>query len=399
MFFKGCRLPIRGKVNEGVHTGIRVIDTILPIGRGQRQLLIGDRFTGKTNIYVSTLINHDRMNYLKSIDGFGSRRLFGVYVGIDQDLSRIYKIRYILERFNIFWYVIIIATHTTSPAMLSFLSPYTGTAVAEFLRDNGYDALICYDDFSKQGKVYRQISLIQGRVPGREGYPADVFNIHASLLERCGKTRWYIGDPTLKAPKGNGSITGFPVIETINCDVTEYIATNVISITDGQVYTNAALFKNGFRPAVDSALSVSRVGSSAQFKFLKKIVGTIKNDLTNYRQELENCQIADEEGETEDIRLLKLKGRPIELMFYQDYLDISPIEETVLLLLLYNKGYFNSVTTEEFNSQLLPLLRNIVGKDFIYLKYILTITKNRNDSKIEYLVDTYINYLIAYMYK
>ena len=134
---KGCRLPLRGKVNEGLHTGLRVIDSILPLGRGQRQLMIGDRFTGKTNIYISTIINQDRNNFLKSIDGFGSRRVFGVYVGIDQDLSRIYKIRYILERFNINWYSIIIATHTTSPAMLTYIPPYTGTAVGEYLRDNG----------------------------------------------------------------------------------------------------------------------------------------------------------------------------------------------------------------------------------------------------------------------
>ena len=156
------------------------------------------------------------------------------------------------------WYNIIIATHTTSPAMLSYLAPYNGTAITEYLRDNGYDGLICYDDFSKHAKVYRQISLIQGRVPGRDAYPADIFNVHAALLERAGKIKWICG---------NGSITAFPIIETIHCDVTEYIATNLISITDGQLYTNSILFKNGYRPAVDSGLSVSRVGSSAQFTF------------------------------------------------------------------------------------------------------------------------------------
>ena len=143
LFYKGCRLPLRGKVNDALNVGLRVVDTILPIGRGQRQLMIGDRFTGKTSIYISTIIHQDRNNYLKSIDGFGSKRVFGVYVGIDQDLSRIYKITYIFEKFNISWYSIIICTHTTSPAMISYLPPYTGTAVAEYLRDNGYDALIC----------------------------------------------------------------------------------------------------------------------------------------------------------------------------------------------------------------------------------------------------------------
>jgi len=166
-----------------------------------------------------------------------------------------------------------------------------------------------------------------------------------------------------------GSITGIPIIETINCDVTEYIATNVISITDGQIYTNGNLFKNGLKPAVDSALSVSRVGSNAQFKYLKRLVGSIKNDLTNYRTQLETCQIADEEEETEEIRLLRLKGRALESMYYQDWLDLSPIEETVLLLLLYNKGYFNGdPLIEQFNNQLLPYIRTILGNDFLYLR-------------------------------
>ena len=258
VFNMGCRVPLRGRVNEPIMTGLRVVDTILPIGRGQRQLIIGDRFTGKTSIYINTIINNNRNNFIKSVEGFGCKRLFGVYVAINQNLSRIYKITYIFNFLHMNWYNIIIATHTTSPAMLSYLAPYNGTAIAEYLRDNGYDGLICYDDFSKHAKVYRQISLIQGRVPGRDAYPADVFNVHAALLERAGKTKWICG---------NGSITAFPIIETIHCDVTEYIATNLISITDGQLYTNGILFKNGYRPAVDSGLSVSRVGSSAQFTF------------------------------------------------------------------------------------------------------------------------------------
>jgi len=197
-----------------------------------------------------------------------------------------------------------------------------------------------------------------------------VFNVHASLLERSGKTRWFIISETANInAKGNGSITGIPIIETINCDVTEYIATNVISITDGQIYTNGNLFKNGLKPAVDSALSVYRVGSNAQFKYLKRLVGSIKNDLTNYRTQLETCQIADEEEETEEIRLLRLKGRALESMYYQDWLDLSPIEETVLLLLLYNKGYFNGdPLIEQFNNQLLPYIRTILGNDFLYLR-------------------------------
>lgn len=182
---------------------------------------------------------------------------------------------------------------TTSSAMLSYLAPYNGVALAEFLRDNGYAILVCIDDVSKHAVVYRQISLIAGRVPGRDAYPADVFNVHAGLLERCCRGKWIYG---------NGSITGFPVVETINDDVTEYIATNLISITDGQIYTNGLLFKNGFRPAVDSGLSVSRVGSSAQCLCLKRYVGQTKNDLTNYRFG----------------GLNRVQGMAIELVVYQD---------------------------------------------------------------------------------
>lgn len=231
--------------------------------------------------------------------------------------------------------------------MLSYLAPYNGIAIAEYLRDNGYNILICYDDFIKHAKVYRQLSLLQGRVPGRDAQPADIFNVHAALLERSAK---------LKFICGNGSITAYPIIETILCDVTEYIATNLISITDGQLYTNGIIFKNGYRPAIDSSLSVSRVGSSAQFNLLKLLVGTIKNDLTNYRQYVESSQLAmDEISESYN------KGRSIEYIYYQDQLDGSSIEQTILLLILLHQG----------------LLHNLVHEQYIYLysliKYVSSI--------------------------
>ena len=253
------------------------------------------------------------------------------------------------------WYNIIIATHTTSPAMLSYLAPYNGTAITEYLRDNGYDSLICYDDFSKHAKVYRQISLIQGRVPGRDAYPADIFNVHAALLERAGKIKWICG---------NGSITAFPIIETIHCDVTEYIATNLISITDGQLYTNGILFKNGYRPAIDSGLSVSRVGSSAQFILLNLLVGTIKNDLTNYRQYLESSQL----GDCDDDVLMN-KGRSIEYIYYQDYLDGSAIEQTIFLLILLLNGVFNNFIHEQY-IYLYSLIKYLSSTEWIYWNYL-----------------------------
>jgi F-type H+-transporting ATPase subunit alpha len=190
--------------------------------------------------------------------------------------------------------------------LLSFIAPLCGVSVAEFIRDNGYDVLICYDCFSKHAKVYRQFTLIQGVVPGRDAYPSDIFNVHSALLERCCSLKY------------SGTITAFPIIETINSDISEFIATNVISITDGQIYTSSQLFKNACTPAIDSALSVSRVGTHAQFKLCKMLVGTIKNDLTNYRN-LQLNQIADEESNSNSNQTLaKVKGKAVSCMFYQD---------------------------------------------------------------------------------
>lgn len=270
----GPRIALRGKVNETLLTGLRIVDTLLPIGRGQRQLILGDRNTGKTSIGLSTLITNNKNNYLGSIDGFGSKRLFGIYMGINQNLSKLYKLTTL---FNFTFYnssnttlTLIFGTHTSSSAMITLTLPILGTTLGEILRDRGFDVLICFDDLTKHAKSYRQISLILGKVPSRDAFPADIFNIHSTILERCGRLN----------NNYRGSISSLPIIETVNSDITEFIATNVISITDGQVYTNRGLFNLGIRPAIDTGLSVSRIGSSAQCMYLRTMTTGIKDEIS-----------------------------------------------------------------------------------------------------------------------
>lgn len=265
-------------MNETLITGLRIVDTLLPLGRGQRQLILGDRNTGKTSIGLSTLITNNKNNYVGSIDGFGSKRLFGIYMGINQNLSKLYKLT---RLFNFTFYsllttttttlTLILGTHSSSSAMITLTLPILGTTLGEILRDRGFDVLICLDDLTKHAKSYRQISLIVGKVPSRDAFPADIFNIHSSILERCGRLN----------NNYRGSISSLPIIETVNSDITEFIATNVISITDGQVYTNKQLFNLGIRPAIDRGLSVSRIGSSAQCMFIRTLTSGIKDDIMN----------------------------------------------------------------------------------------------------------------------
>jgi F-type H+-transporting ATPase subunit alpha len=290
---------------------------MLPIGRGQRQLVLGDRNTGKSSIFLSTLISSARSNALGTIDGLGSKRLIGIYVAINQNLSKLVKFIDYLEAFKIHCFTLVLATHASSPAMLGYLLPLVGISIAERLRDRGLDCLISFDDLSKHAKSYRQISLLLGKIPSRDAYPSDIFNVHSSLLERAGK---------LRLDYKGGSITAFPIIETINSDITEFISTNVISITDGQIYTSKALFLNGIRPAVDSALSVSRIGSNAQTKFMKLLGSGIKNELTNLRlsADLGNISAAD-----------KIKLNYLNSIFTQIYLLTNSLESTLMQLICY----------------------------------------------------------------
>jgi F-type H+-transporting ATPase subunit alpha len=297
---RGTRIALRNKVNDSLITGIRLVDSCLPIGRGQRQLILGDKSTGKTSIFVFSLLTSWRYSIISSFEGVSTKRLFGLYLGININLSKLMKLLHSIISYSSFStspydtllssdssassnlsvtnyssvLFLVISTHSSSSALLSFMIVNLGITICERLRDRSFDSLICFDDLSKHAKCYRQVSLLLGRVPSRDAYSSDVFNIHSSLLERSGRLRLnYFGS----------SITSFPVIETINSDITEFIATNVISITDGQLYMNKRLFLDSIRPAIDSALSVSRIGSNAQCKFVKVVSAGLKNELTSLR--------------------------------------------------------------------------------------------------------------------
>jgi len=260
----------RKSVNEPMITGIKAIDSLVPIGRGQRELIIGDRQTGKTSICIDTILNQKYEN-AKDI----KNSLFCIYTAIGQKRSSISKLVSLLQKTNSLSYSIIVASTASEPAPLQFLAPYTGCVIGEYFRDNNKHALIIYDDLSKQAVAYRQMSLLLRRPPGREAYPGDIFYLHSRLLERAAK---------LNENFGSGSLTALPIVETQAGDVSAYIPTNVISITDGQIFLETNLFYNGIRPAVNVGLSVSRVGSAAQILAIKKIAGSLKLELAQYRE-------------------------------------------------------------------------------------------------------------------
>src|ERR1700745_133386 len=261
----------RRSVHEPVQTGLKAIDSLGPIGRGQRELIIGDRQTGKTALIVDTILNQKQVN----AGNDESRKLYCVYVAIGQKRSTVAQIVKTLQDYGALEYSIVVASTASEPAPLQYIAPYAGCAMGEFFRDNGMHAVIIYDDLSKQAVAYRQMSLLLRRPPGREAYPGDVFYLHSRLLERAAK---------LNDSQGSGSLTALPVIETQANDVSAYIPTNVISITDGQIFLETDLFFQGIRPAVNVGLSVSRVGSSAQTKAMKKVAGKIKGELAQYRE-------------------------------------------------------------------------------------------------------------------
>ncbi len=361
---RGVRISLRSKVNDSLITGIRIIDNILPIGRGQRQLIIGDRYTGKTSIYLSILLHCNYLSLLGTIEGFGTKRVFGIYIGINQNLSKLYKLITFLLLIN--YYSLIISSHSSSSSLFSYIIPLIGISIGERLRDRGLDTILCFDDLSKHSKSYRQISLILAKIPSRDAFPSDIFNCHSTILERCGK---------LKLCYFNGSITAFPIIETIASDITEYIATNIISITDGQLYTNKRLFLDSCRPAIDSGLSVSRIGSNAQCKLIKIISVGIKNELTNLR-------LIESSNSFNFYKLLTLNQ-----IFFQDHLYISSINLSIILILFYRNGvYFNKI----IDIQRLLLL---YSSDYLYYYYLIFIIKS-NYSTLLYI---YILYLIINM--
>ena len=312
----------RESVNYPLHTGIKAIDSMIPIGRGQRELIIGDRQTGKTAIVLDTIINQ-----LKEP---ADKRPVCIYAAIGQKESNVAKIVEILKNHGAFSYTIVVSASASSPASFWYLAPFAGCAIGEFFRDKSKDALVIYDDLSKHAWAYRQISLLLRRPPGREAYPGDVFYLHSRLLERAAK---------LNKEKGGGSLTALPIIETQLGDVTAYIPTNVISITDGQIYLESDLFYQGTRPAVNVGLSVSRVGSSAQTKAMKKVAGKLRLELAQFRELQTFIQFASDVDKATKERIHK--GRIITEILKQP--DLAPIsfEKQVLVLYAALNGYFD----------------------------------------------------------
>ena len=324
----------RKSVHEPVQTGLKALDALVPIGRGQRELVIGDRQTGKTAVIVDTILNQKPTN----AGDDDTKKLFCIYVAIGQKRSTVAQVVKTLTDLGAMEYTIVVAATASDPAPLQFLAPYTGCAMGEYFRDNGMHAVIFYDDLSKQATAYRQMSLLLRRPPGREAYPGDVFYIHSRLLERAAK----MGDA-----HGAGSLTALPVIETQANDVSAYIPTNVISITDGQIFLETSLFYKGVRPAINVGLSVSRVGSAAQTKAMKKVSGSIKLELAQYREMEAFAQFAsDLDASTR--QLLARGARLTELLKQPQYSPLK-VSEQVLSIYAGTKGYLDKVPVADVN--------------------------------------------------
>jgi F-type H+/Na+-transporting ATPase subunit alpha len=335
----------RESVKEPMQTGLKAIDALIPIGRGQRELIIGDRQTGKTAVALDTILNQKSVN----ATGDESQKLYCIYVAVGQKRSTVAQFVKVLEENGALEYSIVVAATASDPAPMQFIAPYTGCTMGEYFRDNGMHALIIYDDLSKQAVAYRQMSLLLRRPPGREAYPGDVFYLHSRLLERAAK---------LNSDHGSGSLTALPVVETQANDVSAYIPTNVISITDGQIFLETDLFYQGIRPAVNVGISVSRVGSSAQIKAMKQVAGAIKGELAQYREMAAFAQFgSDLDAATQ--KLLARGSRLTELLKQPQFSPLK-IEEQVVVIYAGTRGYLDAIPVakvSEFEHEFLTLMR------------------------------------------
>jgi F-type H+-transporting ATPase subunit alpha len=330
----------REGVNTPLHTGIKAIDAVIPIGRGQRELIIGDRQTGKTAVALDAILNqlHDK----------GRKRPVCIYVAIGQKESKIVKIAETLKQYDALQYSIIVSASASSPAAMWYLAPYVGCAIGEYFRDKGEDALIVYDDLSKHAWAYRQISLLLRRPPGREAYPGDIFYLHSRLLERAAK---------LSKELGGGSLTALPIVETQLGDVTAYIPTNIISITDGQIYLEADLFNQGQRPALNVGISVSRVGSAAQTKAMKKVAGKLRLSLAQFRELQAFVQFATDVDEGTKKKILQ--GQKINEVLKQDDLAPVPFEKQVCAFYAVLNNFFEPIAVADIKKTEVALLENL----------------------------------------
>ncbi len=323
----------RKSVHEPVQTGLKIVDSLIPIGRGQRELIIGDRQTGKTAIILDTIINQKRINDQAKDE---REKLYCVYVAIGQKRSTVAQVVKTLKDYGAMDYTIVVAATASDPAPMQFMAPYSGCAMGEYFRDNGMHAVIFYDDLSKQATAYRQMSLLLRRPPGREAYPGDVFYLHSRLLERAAK---------MNDDEGAGSLTAMPVIETQAGDVSAYIPTNVISITDGQIFLESSLFYQGVRPAVNVGISVSRVGSAAQIKAMKQVAGKIKLELAQYREMAAFSQFAsDLDAST---RALLDRGARLTELLKQPVYHPMPVEDEVVSIFAGVRGYLDKIPVKE----------------------------------------------------
>jgi F-type H+/Na+-transporting ATPase subunit alpha len=334
----------RRSVHEPVQTGLKAIDSLVPIGRGQRELIIGDRQTGKTALAIDAVLNQKQVNS----SGDEKRKLYCVYVAIGQKRSTVALIVKTLQDYGALEYSIVVAATASEPAPLQFIAPYAGCAMGEYFRDNGMHAVMIYDDLSKHAVAYRQMSLLLRRPPGREAYPGDVFYLHSRLLERAAK---------MNDDHGAGSLTALPIIETQAGDVSAYIPTNVISITDGQIFLETELFYQGIRPAINVGLSVSRVGSAAQIKAMKQVAGRIKLELAQYREMAAFSQFAsDLDAATQ--RLLARGSRLTELLKQPQFAPV-PVEEQVVAIFAGTRGYLDAIAVADVGRFEASVLREL----------------------------------------
>ena len=361
----------RQSVNEPMQTGLKAIDTLIPVGRGQRELIIGDRQTGKTAVAIDAIINQKLVN--ESDDE--KKKLYCIYVAIGQKRSTVAQIVKTLEDAGAMKYTTVVAATASDAAPLQFLAPYTGCTIGEYFRDNGMHALIIYDDLSKQAVAYRQMSLLLRRPPGREAYPGDVFYLHSRLLERAAK---------LSDANGGGSLTALPIIETQAGDVSAYIPTNVISITDGQIFLETQLFNQGIRPAVNVGLSVSRVGSAAQTKAMKKVAGSIKLELAQYREMAAFAQFGSDLDEATQ-KLLNRGSKLTELLKQNQYSPLT-VAEQVITVFTGVRGYLDDVELDQikiFEKDILEKIKNEKSEIISTIQTTGKLEKETEDSLIQ----------------
>jgi len=345
---KALGVMARSPVNQPLQTGIKAVDSMIPIGRGQRELIIGDRQTGKTAVAIDAIINQKNTHD-------GDEPVYCIYVAIGQKASTVATIVAELEANGAMEYTTVVAASASDPAPLQYIAPYSGCAMGEHFRDNGQHALIVYDDLSKQAVAYRQMSLVLRRPPGREAYPGDVFYLHSRLLERASK---------LADDLGGGSLTALPIIETQEGDVSAYIPTNVISITDGQIYLEKNLFNSGVRPAIDVGISVSRVGGNAQIKAMKKVAGTLRLDLAQYRELEAFAKFGSDLDKNTQAQLTRGE-RMVEILKQDQYTPVN-VEKQVAVIFAASKGYIDGVDVDkvaEYESGLFDYLEANSGDD------------------------------------